>query len=1203
VKTPTTQGGRTESHRTTAGRPFSRAGRLIAGLSLALVLLAALAGSAQAASPAWKLLAGTGPTNLPPFTSEIQRILVNAEGGTFTLAFEGQETAVLPFDASPAELRTVLEALSTIGAGDVETSGGPGNASAGNPYFVRFAGSLADTDVGTMSADSTGLTGAAHTASIDTKTQGGLPGEGKLVVYPTNIGGATSSGPITITVGPLPSGITGTALGTEGSQLSIGNGVGWICSPAGSDQATVTCESSEEVPSGRPAVPLIVPLSVAATASPDSAVQVAVSGGGALLGTQTDVPLPVSSLPSRAGIQAFWAGAFEAEGASSTQAGAHPNLAATGFLVNTDVDPAGGITPAGDLRNVDVGLPPGFLGNPLLTPRCPQEALTPSRGGTCSNQSVVGTSAPFVTQFETTGFRAPSEPAAYSLYNDSPPFGYPAEFGFQVVSAVIPLLASVRSDSDYGLTVEAHSIAQTERVFGSVLTLFGAPAAAVGKAFLTNPTDCAEEAREAPTTTVTNNSWQDQDVTAIDNELTVTLPPMTNCAALGGHFRPGFSFQPTSHEAAAPSAFTAQLTIPQEGLTEPEALAAPQLKKAVVSLPRGVDVNPSSANGLEACSESQMGLTATSGALPNPIRFDRSEPTCPEASKLGTVEAKSPLLEETLDGTIYLAAQEENPFHSLLAIYAVIDSPKNGILVKLPGEVRPDPNTGQLTATFDDNPQLPVEDLKLNFRGGGPRSPLTTPAVCSTYTTSGELTPWSAPESGPPAQTEDSFQVSSGPGGGPCATNEGALPFSPSFEAGTTSTHAGAYAPLVIKVARKDGEQELTHLDFTLPPGLTGKLAGIPYCPDSAIAAAGGKTGKAEQAIPSCPAASELGTVDTFAGVGGEPIHVGGQIYLAGPYEGAPVSTVVITPAVAGPFDLGDVVIRAPLFVDPETAQITARSDEIPHILRGIPLQLRSVEIKVSRQGFTLNPTSCNPMIVSSSLSGLNGATAGPSTRFQVGACKQLKFKPKLQLSLKGSTKHTGHPALKAVVTYPQQGAYVNIARAQVNLPHSEFLDQSNLNKTCTKPVLLAGNCPKSTIYGRAKAWTPLLEKPLEGNVYLVGGYGYKLPALVADLDGQIRVVLKGKVDSGPNRGIRNTFEAVPDAPVSRFVLEMKGGKKYSLLENSENLCRKPQRAIARFTAQNGAVLQSKPLIANQCGKKKDKAKQRKEAKSHGAGA
>jgi hypothetical protein len=656
--------------------------------------------------------------------------------------------------------------------------------------------------------------------------------------------------------------------------------------------------------------------------------------------------------------------------------------------------------------------------------------------------------------------------------------------------------------------------------------------------------------------------------------------------------------RPASQAAASPSAFTAELTIPQEGLTEPSALAAPELKKAVVTLPKGVNVNPSSANGLAACTEAQMGLATTEGAAPNPIRFDKSEPTCPDASKLGTVEAKSPLLEETLGGTIYLGAQEENPFHSLLALYLVIDSPRNGILVKLPGEVKSDPTTGQLTATFDNNPQLPVEDLKLNFRGGGPHSPLATPAVCSTYTTHGELTPWSAPESGPPAQTTDSFPISSGPNGGACATSEGGLPFSPSFEAGTTSTQAGAYAPLVIKLDRRDGEQELTHLEFTLPPGLTGKLAGIPYCSDAAIATAGGKTGKAEQASPSCPAASELGTVDTSAGVGSEPIHVGGHVYLAGPYEGAPLSSVVITPAVAGPFDLGNVVVRAPLFVNPETAQITARSDEIPHILKGIPLQLRSVELKIIRQGFTLNPTSCDPMTVTSSLSGLNGASASPQSRFQVGNCRALSFKPNLKVQLKGATKRVGHPALKAVLTAKPGEA--NIGRAQVNLPHGEFLDQGNLNRACTKPVLLAGNCPKSTIYGKAKAWTPLLDKPLEGYVYLVGGYGYKLPALVADLNGQIRVTLVGKVDSGKNKGIRNTFELVPDAPVSRFVLEMKGGKKYGLLENSENLCKAKKakrRAIVRFTGQNGKVRQFKPVVANQCKKHGKRASHKK----HGA--
>ena len=272
---------------------------------------------------------------------------------------------------------------------------------------------------------------------------------------------------------------------------------------------------------------------------------------------------------------------------------------------------------------------------------------------------------------------------------------------------------------------------------------------------------------------------------------------------------------------------------------------------------------------------------------------------------------------------------------------------------------------------------------------------------------------------------------------------------------------------------------------------------------------------------------------------------------------------MVVTPAVAGPFDLGNVVIRAPAFINLETAQITVKSDPVPTMLRGLPLKLRSVVINVDRKGFILNPTNCEPMKFGASLHSSDGATATPSNRFQVGGCNKLKFKPNLKLSLKGATKRSGHPALKAVVTYPKNGAYSNIARAQVGLPHSEFLDQGNLDKVCTQPQLKSATCPKRSVYGHAKAWTPLLDKPLEGPVYIGVGYGHKLPDLVADLNGQVRILLHGKVDTTKHEGIRNTFEVVPDAPVTRFVLEMKGGKKYGLLENSENICRKTQRASA----------------------------------------
>ena len=337
------------------------------------------------------------------------------------------------------------------------------------------------------------------------------------------------------------------------------------------------------------------------------------------------------------------------------------------------------------------------------------------------------------------------------------------------------------------------------------------------------------------------------------------------------------------------------------------------------------------------------------------------------------MQATSPLLEEPIGGTIYLAKQDENPFGSLLAIYLAIESPRFGLQIKLAGKIEADPNTGRLTTTFDYNPQVPVEDLTLHFTGGGPRSELSTPEVCGTHTTTGEWEPWSAPQSGPPAQTSDSFTVS-----GNCASSSGARPFHPSFEGTTTNPLAGAYSPLVVKVKRSDGEQELRRLDFTLPGGLAAKLAGMSYCSDADIATAQNKSGREEQAHPSCPASTRLGSVDAAAGVGSEPFHIAGDVYLAGRYKGAPISAVVITPAVAGPFDLGNVVIRNPLYIDENTAQVTVKSDPIPTILDGIPLKVREVAIQIDRGDFTFNPTSCEATQVTASIRSSDGATATP---------------------------------------------------------------------------------------------------------------------------------------------------------------------------------------------------------------------------------
>lgn len=613
------------------------------------------------------------------------------------------------------------------------------------------------------------------------------------------------------------------------------------------------------------------------------------------------------------------------------------------------------------------------------------------------------------------------------------------------------------------------------------------------------------------------------------------------------------------------------------------------LRDVVVTLPEGVSLNPSAANGLAACSNAEIGYQPSGGA----IHFSKVPQRCPGAAKVGTVEVESPLVDHKLPGAVYVAKPFANPFGTLLAIYLVIEDPQTGIVAKLAGKVEPSPSDGQLKTTFTENPQLPLSDFELHFFAGA-RAALKTPLPCGKYTTSSALTPWSAPEA-PDAHPVSSFDTSVAAGGsGSCPATEAAAPKDFGLSAGTISPLSASYSPFVLRIARADGSQNIAGVDVTLPEGLLGKLAGVSYCPEPGIALARSREapegGKAEQAAPSCPASSEVGTVNVAAGAGDTPLHVPGHAYLAGAYKGAPLSLVVVVPAVAGPFDLGAVVDRVALNVGEFDARIHAVADPLPTIIDGIPLDLRSIEVKLERSGFTLNPTSCGAMAIEGQVTTKPGQTASLSNHFQAAQCNRLRFKPALKLGLSGPTKRTGHPALKAVVTYPKVGEYANIAGAQVGLPHSEFLDQGNLSLVCKRADLKAGTCPKKSIYGYARAWSPLLDKPLEGPVYLGVGFGDTLPDLVAELNGQIRVLLKGKVDTDAQQGIRNTFEAVPDAPVSRFELRLKGGKKYGLLANSENLCKKTQRASALFSAQNGKQVRMAPLIANDCGKKKGKA-------------
>jgi len=996
----------------------------------------------------------------------------------------------------------------------------------------------------------------------------------------TNVGGAPVDS-VTIT-DTLPAGISPSPSATPRYKHN---------NPCAVSGQTVVCTVAEQVNPGE-SIEINIPIAVALDAGPTVSNEVTVESEGAQPTSRRLESSVNSAIPPFGLVRpGLFPGVFDQAGGQPL-AGSHPFVAMFD-IETTSKDNGSHSSPVESLRSVSTSLPEGFVVNPQATPeRCTVQQLSasavtfPSRY--CPAGSQVGISLLGIPGLGRAGG---------GIYNMVPPPGAPAELAFEAENSVITIIGGL--SGDFRLTTESSDLLGRFETFQVDLVLWGDPSdprhdyARVGEGC---EHGCAVETASAPFVSMPTACHEPMDFTAearswLGSRDEATVPfsdrdgnplEVNGCNAL--EFEPTISAKATTNLADSPSGLDFNLHQPQN--QQLDGLATAALKNTTVTLPAGMTLNAAAANGLNSCTESQIGYTPREGK----IRFATTPQSCPNAAKLGILEVKSPLLDHKLPGAVYLARPYENPFGNLTAIYLAIEDEETGIVTKLAGKVTPDPTTGQLSATFTESPQLPLEDIDLHFFNGDGAA-LTTPLTCGTKTTTSTLTPWSSPE-GADVHPSDSFatQVAAG-GSGNCPSSEASAPNKPSFTAGTIAPEAGAYSPFVLKLARPDGTQRLTAIDTLLPNGLAAKFAGIPYCSEAQIAQAQSRSnpnqGALEQASPSCPAASEVGTVTVGAGSGPTPTYVSGHAYLAGPYKGAPLSLAIITPAVAGPFDLGAVVVRTAIYIDPETAQGHAVSDPLPSILQGIPLDIRSVAIKLDRPGgFTLNPTSCDPMSIVGAATALTGQSAALTSPFQVGGCNALKFKPKLAISLKGGTKRHSFPALKAVLTYPK-GNYANIASAQVTLPHSAFLEQGHIGTVCTRVQFAASACPKASIYGKARAITPLLDKPLEGPVYLRSS-SHELPDLVAALNGQIDVDLAGRVDTGKGGGIRNTFEAVPDAPVSKFVLEMQGGKK-GLLVNSENICRKTQKASVSFTAQNGAALQLTPTIKNSCGGKAKK--------------
>jgi hypothetical protein len=914
------------------------------------------------------------------------------------------------------------------------------------------------------------------------------------------------------------------------------------------------------------------------------------------------------------------------DGANAPQAGAHPFAMTTSIFFKTtpgkNKDGGDADYPDGDTKDLTIAQMPGLVGDPTAIPPCPN-ALFFADTSSCPRASVLGTTDTFVGG----AFFARDE-----VYNLDPPPGVAQKIGF-VVLDITPVTVNlgVSPDPPYNVLAKLTNVPNVLPFTGSELTLWGVPAdpahdaARGGPAnfpplpYLTVPRAC-----EGPLeTSYETDSWQDPGALLpggapdLSDPAWVTGSVFTHddadppnpqgfigCGKLG--FNPSISAQPTTKAASSPTGLDFSLDATDEGLTNPKAGATAQsdIRKVLVTLPEGMSANPSLAEGLEVCTEAQL---AQENA------FSEAGAGCPDASKIGTVEVETPLLEEDVDGALFIAKPYENPFGSLLALYIVIKNSNLGILVKQPLKVEPDPVTGQLATVAEDLPQLPFSHFRLHFREGA-RSPLVSPPSCGPHEVRALLYPWAG---GAPVESTSTFQIISGSNEGPCPSG-GLPPFKPGLIAGTINNRAGSFSPFNLRMSRSDSEQEITHFSIKLPPGVVGKLAGVSTCSDAAIAAAtaraGSLGGHEELASPSCPASSYVGRTLVGSGVGPALAYAPGNVYLAGPYHGAPLSIVAITAGVVGPFDIGTVVVREALRIDPETAEVfidATGSDPIPHIIQGIPVHLRDIRVYTDRPEFVLNPTGCEPTSTASTVLGSGLDFASPaddnpvvvSTRFQAADCAALPFHPELSFKLVGSTKRGGNPSLRAHVAMNGIGEAA-IRYAQVALPRSEFLDNAHIGTICTRTQFRQGNipgenCPAASVYGHVSALTPILDGPLSGPIYLRSSE-HELPDLVAALHHEeINVALVGRVDSVKGGGIRNTFEFVPDAPVTSADFVFDGAAK-GLLQNSTNLCRSTNKVKVLLKAHSGKRFQYqtplKPTGCKKGAKKKRHVRHRRSA-------
>jgi hypothetical protein len=1036
----------------------------------------------------------------------------------------------------------------------------------------------------------------------------------------TNVGDAPSSGPVTLT-DRLPAGITLLEI-----ESAFAPGGGWVCTE-GVGISIVRCTLEESIAVSGYAPSLTIQVSAPSQGMAGSLHNEAtVSGGGAVGVVSGSVDTLVSALAAPFGVEEFGLEPTDASGAPFVQAGGHPWELTASFITPLLDTPPGGegrsFSSVEIARDAVAELPVGFAGNPMATARCTQNDL---EEGTCPTASRVGTVALVGGAFPNGAFTFTSGPVLSAVYNMVPERGYPAQFGFKYLAVPVDLYASVvHGSGGYHLRIAAPGIPVVIETSTFAVTFFGDPGTlnegSSHPAFLTNPSDCAAGALSSR---LELGSWNSASVVSGE---TIAFPGLQGCGLL--RFEPSLGFAPSaggeggSTQADAPSAFTADVKIPQtSGYTE---LATPPLKTATVTLPAGVSISPSAAQGLRGCQETgPEGINIGSSSV-GQLGQDLGDPEatelgagheggnasayddgvyhvarghCPAASTIGTVEAFTPLLADgpnesaPLQGHVYLAApkcggvgqaactEASARNGELFGIYLELEG--DGVIVKVPGTVAADPGTGRLTATFREAPQFPLSELKLHFHGG-PRAPLANPQSCGQAVTSALLEPWSAPDT-PSATVSSSFSVDWDGQGGACPAG---LPFSPGFTAGTVTPAAGAFSAFALTFSRRDREQDLSGVSVRMAPGVLGVLKGVVLC------------GEPQAAQGTCGAQSLIGHATVTAGAGSQPFGVTGQVFLTGPYKGAPFGLSIVVPAVAGPFNLGNVIVRAAVGVDPHTAQITVTSDPFPQVVAGVALRVRTVNVTVDRPGFVFNPTNCSQQQVTGTVTGAQGASVGVVSPFAVSGCAGLAFRPVFTVSTLAKTGKKQGASLDVRVGYPS-GVQANIRGVAVTLPKQLPARLTTIQQACPAAVFDANPalCPAGSNIGTATATTPVLAGPLSGPAYLVSHGGAAFPDLVVVLQGEgVTLDLVGSIDI--KHGVTSSaFDAVPDAPIGSFELKLPEGPHSGLAavvpaKAKGSLCAQKLTMPTTITGQNGAVVKQTTKIAvTGCAKPKKKVK------------